>query len=122
MAKLALIVDDEEPLREIIRESLRLLKIDSVEAADGNSAFDLAQSMNNLDLIILDMNMPNISGEKTYTLLQQKFASCPVIFTSGYDMQDIVDKLKPVGSSLFLRKPFTISAFQEAVKNILKLS
>lgn len=122
MPKKALIIDDEEPLREIIRAVLTRLDIECFTAEDGRSAIDLAQSLNTLDLIIIDMNMPEMSGEETYNQVRKKHPGSALIFISGYDMSGMLEEMNLDCPNCFLKKPFTISELSKTVSKMLELS
>ena len=59
-----LIVDDEELIRNVIKEYLKIDNIDYDEASDGINAIKLVKN-NNYDCIIMDIMMPNLDGYKT---------------------------------------------------------
>lgn len=117
--KTALIVDDEEALREIISEVLELLGIESIIAEDGMQALELAgQHKNAIDLLLIDMFMPNLSGEETFVKLEEIIPGKPVIFMSGYDQDNDKISITTGGRHHFLKKPFGIGQLKELVEHI----
>lgn len=122
MSKFALVVDDEKPLREIICETLKLMDIESIAAESGDQAIAEIQKLNQLDLIILDMNMPLMNGEEAYRQISAEFPNTAVIFMSGYDMQEDLDKMNLTSKNYFLKKPFTITNLQNVVNELLGLN
>ncbi|MCB0282665.1 MAG: response regulator [Calditrichae bacterium] len=119
MSKTALIIDDELPLREIICEALKLMNIDTIPADGGKQALKIAETLDSLDLIVLDMNMPEMDGEETYQLLSKFFPHTPVIFMSGYDMEEWLEKMDLQNSNCFLKKPFRISDIHQVIKEMI---
>lgn len=117
--KTALIVDDEDALREIISEVLGFLDIKSIAAEDGVKAVELAkENKEEIDLFLIDLFMPNMSGEETYEKLNELLPERPVIFMSGYD-QDSNNITKNVsGQQHFLKKPFGIGELKDLVSSI----
>jgi DNA-binding NtrC family response regulator len=118
--KKALIIDDEEPLREIISEVLSLVDIGSIKAENGNEAIKIAEEQKDeIDLILIDFYMPEMSGEETYEKLKDVLPKCPVIFMSGYDFSEQVVSEPNKAVKLFIKKPFTIAQLQETVTSLI---
>ncbi len=116
----ALVIDDEEALREIITEVLDLLEIEAVTAKDGYEAIEIVRNeQNNLGLIILDLYMPKLSGKETYDQLKELLPDCPVVFMSGYDSKNIDQELELEGKRAFLKKPFTIQDLKSSIESFL---
>jgi two-component system response regulator YesN len=121
MAKKALIIDDEEPLREIIGEVLSLLDIECLKAESGHVALNIArEKKDDIGLMLIDFFMPEMSGEEVYAKIKGVLPRCPVIFMSGYDYTDQINSRPGEPPKVFIKKPFTIAQLQEVVKAILK--
>ena len=71
MTKKALIIDDEKPLLDIISEVLLLLNIESVKSRSGKDAVELAKVHDAFDVILVDMNMPEMNGKEAYMELKK---------------------------------------------------
>ncbi|WP_138493835.1 response regulator [Paenibacillus pinistramenti] len=83
----ALIIDDEEPLREAIRilGEWESLGVDTVlEAADGESGLNLLKQQP-VDLVMVDMKMPGLSGPEVLQILERDYPGLPTIVISGYN-------------------------------------
>lgn len=119
MAKKALIIDDEQPLLDIISEVLKHLDIESIQAPNGKSAIEIAKGKNIFDLILVDMNMPELNGKDTYKELRKKHPQSAVIFMSGYDISDKIEEMKLNNPNTFLKKPFSISQLSQTVKALV---
>lgn len=115
----ALIVDDEEALREIVSEVLSIIEIESIVAEDGLAAIKLAsEHKESIDLFLIDMFMPNMSGEDTYKKLSKMIPDCPVIFMSGFE-KDSQALALDVGKNInFLKKPFSIGDLKDLVLSL----
>ena len=72
-----------------------------------------------IDLILLDMIMPGISGEKTFKALGEINCNVKVILASGYSMGDKTQYLLKSGCQGFLQKPFGISELSRKVREVL---
>ncbi len=117
--KTALIVDDEEALREIISEVLGLLNIDTIIAEDGFQAIEAVRKhKDTIDLFLIDLFMPNMSGEETFEKLNELVPNCPVIFMSGYDRDSKTLPEFSQGNQKFLKKPFGIVDLKNLVESI----
>ncbi len=119
--KKVLVVDDTEDIRMIIAETLNLYGFSTLSAGDGNSAIQIAEKQLP-DLIICDVNMPNIDGYGTLTAIRQNAATAtiPFIFLTG-----ITDKLNmrrgmELGADDYLTKPFTHKELLAAVNTRLE--
>jgi len=119
MAKKALIIDDEQPLLDIISEVLKHLDIESIQAPNGKSAIEIANGKKIIDLILVDMNMPELNGKDTYRELRKKFPESAVIFMSGYDISDKIEEMKLNNPNTFLKKPFSISQLSQTVQELV---
>lgn len=118
--KTALVIDDEESLREIISEVLGLLEINAVLAEDGSKGIDIVKKDNQpIDLVIIDMFMPVLSGEETYNELKTLIPDCPVLFMSGYDHDTALSATHLNDKVKFIKKPFTISQFKDVVSTLV---
>lgn len=114
--KKALVVDDEESLREIIAEVLEMMDIDVILAEDGTQAVEKVESANNdIDFFLIDLFMPNMSGAETYKKLNEILPGRPVIFMSGFN-EDTAPP--PTGTQRFLKKPFTITQIKELITSL----
>ena len=118
--KTALVIDDEESLREIISEVLGLLEINAVLAEDGSKAINIVkENTRQIDLVIIDMFMPVMSGEETYKELKSMIPACPVLFMSGYDHDTALTATHLNEKVKFIKKPFTISQFKDVVSTLI---
>lgn len=116
--KRAMVVEDEEALRDIIGEVLNILGIESIICESGAIAVESAESEGNeIDLFIIDLFMPDMSGEATFKKLDKIFPNRPVIFMSGYD--DTAVKITK-NNQKFLKKPFTINNLKDTIQQFNK--
>lgn len=115
----ALIVDDEEALREIVSEVLGLINIKCLVAEDGIQAIELAeQNKDSIDLFLIDLFMPNMSGEEAFCKLNEMIPGCPVIFMSGYEKDvELIGNISDVQFK-FLKKPFGINDLKNIVASV----
>lgn len=113
-----LIVDDEELIREVIKEYLKLEKIDYLEASDGYEAINLVKN-NTFDVVIMDIMMPKMDG---YTAVKEirKFSNVPFIMLSARSEE--YDKLTcfDIGVDDYVTKPFSPRELIARIKAVTK--
>jgi two-component system cell cycle sensor histidine kinase/response regulator CckA len=113
-----MVVEDEEALRDIIAEVLNILNIEAVICENGNAAIEKAeQHEKDIDLFLIDLFMPEMSGEETYKQLSRSFPDRPVIFMSGFDESSINIS---ENNQKFLKKPFSISDLKDTILSFNK--
>jgi DNA-binding NtrC family response regulator len=116
-----LVVDDEEVVRESLREMLELMGFIAWLAVDGDQAFSTWKStQGRLRAMILDWNMPGMSGVEVFEKIREVDPDMPIILTSAYKPDDQIIGLRAQGNLIFLRKPFTMSALRHALKQQLE--
>jgi CheY-like chemotaxis protein len=115
-----LIVDDEEVNRQIMEEMLSLLDYRVVSRSNGREAVEYyRQHHKTLDLVVLDMNMPEMNGPDCFIELKKINPAAAVLFASGSDPEKTGDPA-PAGHRGILRKPFRVNDLGRAVKKALE--
>lgn len=112
-----LIVEDEEPISNLIRMSLTKAGYHCEQAFDGESAADAVEA-GYYDLILLDIMLPRING---YELLEYiKTKEIPVIFITA--MGDLDDRVKGLraGAEDYITKPFEMLEVQARIETVLR--
>jgi two-component system chemotaxis response regulator CheY len=103
-------VDDSKIIRKIIRGSVEVLGLEFLEAGDGVEALAiLSEQHQDIGLILLDWNMPNLDGISTLRELKkdERFLGIPVMMvTTEGEKSNIVEAIK-TGAKHYLIKPFT---------------
>lgn len=116
-----LVVDDEETVRNFTKETLESLGYNILLAADGYEAlgiFNLRKA--DIDLVILDLVMPKMSGDEVFHRMKLEDPDVNVLISSGYGIEEQTKgMMKDTGISGFLHKPYNISEIAEAVKMAL---
>lgn len=103
----ALVVDDIATNRFVVAQLLRMLGIETVEA-DGGPAAMAALSDHRFDVVLLDMNMPEMDGETTFRAIRaapQRFAQVPVIAMTADARGEQRDRCRALGLDGFVPKP-----------------
>ena len=117
-----LIVDDDLQAHQMIWGGLRLAGVlteSMTKAYDGYQALTLIQQGQQFDLIISDMDMPDVNGLAFFQRLRQRGDKTPFIMSTGGNAErqlEIEDVFaKNGGNAVFTEKPFTKDKFQEAL-------
>jgi DNA-binding response OmpR family regulator len=111
-----LIVDDEEPIRGLLRFALEAAGYEVTEAANGREGLDLYRQRP-MDLIITDIAMPELDGLDMILELTRQFLHPKVIAISGVGgEQNVLDVAKLLGARLTFQKPFSIPQLLDAVR------
>lgn len=113
-----LIVDDEERIRDVIKEYLKLENIEFEEASDGYQAIELAKSTI-FDVIIMDIMMPKMDGYQAVKEIR-KFSNVPFIMLSARSEE--YDKLTcfDIGVDDYVTKPFSPRELIARIKAVTK--
>ncbi len=120
MAKI-LVIEDEDPLREDILETLECLYFEGIGGENGVVGVQLAQ-IHLPDLIICDIMMPELDGYGVLNALRQnpETATIPFIFLSAKADKLAVRQGMNLGAEDYLTKPFTISELSQAISTQLE--
>jgi len=115
-----LVVDDESPVRNVLLISLQHLGYTVDVAESGAEAIDkYRKSETGYDLVLLDMLMPNISGEEVFFKLKELDSQVKVLIISGYSSEEAVNNIMSNGGLGFVQKPFTIEQLSESIRSAL---
>lgn len=111
---MVLVVDDSVTICELLQLHLETAGYDVLLAADGDAALHLVREAKP-DLAIVDINMPDVSGDEFVTALRsdQATARIPVIFLSS--REDLAEHAKILGAVAYLPKPVLAERLLEVV-------
>ena len=117
---LVLVVDDEDAIREAVRDILELVEIGAILAANGREAIELfIQHRSQIKAILLDLRMPVMSGAETYEKLRELDKTITIILSSGYDDKVATLNFDEDEALVFLRKPYALDALLSCVQDAL---
>ena len=118
--KLVLIIDDEEPVREAVADILELEGVQSMAAANGFEGVALYQeNRTNIDVVLLDLSMPGLSGEETLSELHRIDPNVQVVLSSGYSELDARHRFEQIGIAGFIQKPYDLDTFVAEIRRHL---
>ncbi|HSN56186.1 MAG TPA: response regulator [Candidatus Sulfomarinibacteraceae bacterium] len=114
-----LIVDDEEQFLESISKSLELRDFHVIAVNRGDKAIEVAKEQP-IDVALVDLKMPGISGEETLRQLKQEHKWLEVVILTGHGaIQSAVDCTK-IGAFSYLQKPCELATLIEALQAAYK--
>ena len=95
-----------------------MVGIETVTASSGMDALNIiSHPPKHFDIMIIDMYMPDMTGEETYEKLKEFYPDCPVLFISGLDRSEEQKIHQP--NLQFLKKPFAVKDLQDAIKKLI---
>ena len=118
-----LVVDDEQQVRELMVEILNLLGHKTFSAVDGKEAMEIFNNNPDIDIVALDLTMPEMDGVETFQRMIQIKPDVKVILFSGYSPEEIkVRFTKGLAPEAFLKKPYGLSALKSAICQVMQSS
>jgi len=115
-----LLVDDEEPVRAIGVRILERLGYRVIPAASGQEAVNfLRETQDSIDLVVLDMVMPGLSGRETFQRLREINPEIKVLLYSAHSMDEDVHLMLEKGALGFLQKPYRIAALSQKIAEMV---
>jgi len=111
---------DEKMILEVSREPLESMGYKVYVAGSGQEALALyMEKRSKIDLVILDMIMPGISGGETFDRLKEINPEIKVLLSSGYSINGKAQTIMDRGCNGFLQKPFQLENLSRKVREVL---
>ena len=116
-----LAVDDQKAILDGLALIIEIAAGSSILASSGKEALRIvATDYDNIDLVILDMGMPDLSGEQVANKIREIDPTMPIIISSGYDEFQLMAQLNLSKGVSFVRKPYLIETMMQAIKENIK--
>jgi len=117
---LILVVDDEEIMRNMAKEILNESGYDTILAKDGTEAVEIfKEKKEEIDLVLLDMVMPNLNGKETYLKIKELDNNVKVLLSSGFRRDERVNDILGLGVNAFLQKPYSLSKLSKIIYELV---
>ena len=116
-----LIVDDEDVVRRVAETLFTKIGYKVILARDGLEAIRIFETRSReINMVLLDLTMPNLSGKETFRILRQRFAYVPVVICSGY-LLDINEFTRECGARPdgFVQKPYRLEEMSAVVRQTI---
>lgn len=116
-----LVVDDEEPVRELCVDFLKVFGFNTLSACDGNEALKIfKENSDKIICVILDLTMPGLDGAGTFKEIKKISPEMKIILSSGYSEHEATVLFDGQGLSGFIQKPYRLGDLKDKLNQILK--
>jgi signal transduction histidine kinase/CheY-like chemotaxis protein len=113
----ALVVDDEPAVRDVLAAVLRRHGMTTLLAANGHEALRrFGECENKVDLVLLDLMMPGLSGEETLRVMRSMNHAQRIVVMSGFSEPDARTRCEELGVTEFIEKPFELQTLMAKLK------
>ncbi|MGA9477428.1 MAG: response regulator [Desulfobacterales bacterium] len=120
-SRTVLLVDDEEVVLDVGVRMLQHFGYAVLPAANGHEAMQIyTENKAKIDLVILDMVMPDMGGRVVYDRLKQCNSDVKVLLSSGYSLSGEAAEIMKSGCNGFIQKPFNIKELTTQIDQILQ--
>lgn len=113
-----LITDDSAVMREVLRETVSEHFNVIAEAEDGEGAVHAVMECP-VDVVLMDMVMPNVGGVEATSVIKDINSDLPVVFCTSVDQQDRMRDAIDAGADGYVMKPFEESTIIEAINDVI---
>ena len=114
-------MDDEDVVADVGDEMLRKLGYEVLVARGGKEALKTYESKwNKIDLVILDMIMPDMNGGKVYDRIKEINPHAKILLSSGYSRDGQAADIMERGCDGFIQKPFSMEVLSERIRKLLE--
>lgn len=115
-----LVVDDEAPLRCVVGRALERIGCAVLEAADGEAAVRVMGCREHrVALVLLDVRMPGLSGDAAFPAIRRLAPAVPIIMLTAFAKAGGIERLRDMGATAVLVKPFEMEELLGAVSAAL---
>lgn len=118
-----LVIDDENAVRKIICENLKLSGFSVSEAPDGEQGLGMIDAKHQPGVVITDIIMPGKSGLDVITAIRKDYPSIRIVAISGggrvKEMGDLLEKARELGADAVLSKPLDLDELEKTVERLL---
>ena len=114
------LIDDDDMIVDVSELILKKSGYDVVSAKSGKEAIEVyKENHNRIDMVILDMILPDMGGGDTYDRLKEINPEIKVLLASGYDKDYQGSDIMERGCDGFIQKPFNMNELLEKIKGVL---
>jgi CheY-like chemotaxis protein len=111
-----LLVDDQEAVLEVAKDMLEALGYEVLTAVDGLEGVSRYRDLwREVDLVLLDMVMPNLSGGECFRRMKEINPKARVVLSSGYSMDGSIQEVMNDGILAFIQKPYRMEELSRVV-------
>jgi len=115
-----LVVDDDESVREAAGDMLMTMGFEVLSASNGQEGVEIfRQFAEKIEVVLLDMTMPVMGGNEAFQKIREIREDARVILSSGFNEQEVINKIEAEGLAGFLKKPYQLSGLQKIIREVL---
>jgi CheY-like chemotaxis protein len=115
-----LLIDDEGMIIDVGEQMLKTIGYKVILAGSGKEAIELfKENQDKIDMVILDMIMPGVSGGETYDRIKEINPRVKVLLSSGYSIDGQAEEILERGCNSFIQKPYNIKELSYKLREIL---
>lgn len=115
-----LVVDDSEYMRELVMQAVELIDLSSDSAVDGKDALEKLNGSSDYDLVITDINMPEMDGLTLIKEIKKKWTDLPIIVLTTESEESTRKQAMLNGANAWITKPFEASAILNLIKELIE--
>ena len=117
----ALVVDDEDTVRQLVAAQARYLGFKVIEARDGREALAwYRRHRHELAVVLMDQTMPEMEGTEAAREMQRLGGDAPIVMLSGYAEENVVSEKPTIGVAGFIQKPFSLEDLRRTLEGLLR--
>lgn len=121
--RVILIVEDIDTSSRFYKAALRNTNAKLILVENGQTAIDVFDSSKNIDLVFLDLNLPDFDGFEVLKYIRAKDVNMPIIVQTAYMLSGEEEMSYELGANDFITKPITIEVLQKTIaKNLLSIA
>lgn len=115
-----LCIDNSDTIRKIVKDCVLDLNYEFYESDNGKNGLEVAQNMKDLDLVIVDWNMPVMSGKETLKRFREAYPTVLLMVLIKFEKKDEVMTAIDLGANDYMLKPFSVNDLQNKIKEIIE--
>ena len=117
-----LLIDDEDLIIDVSKQMMEKIGYTVFVASSGTEALERYQDhRNEIDLVILDIRLPDMGGKEVYQKLKEFNSDIKVLLSSGYSIDGQVTEILNLGCDGFIQKPFNLKRLSLKIREVLDI-
>jgi DNA-binding response OmpR family regulator len=112
-----LVVDDDDEMRALLRRTLEMDGYQVAELSRGTHVVETLRQMP-FDVIVLDKEMPGLSGFDLLPIIRREFPAVPVVLVTAFGGRQIAANALRLGATSYLEKPFRLGQLRDAIDGL----
>lgn len=123
MSRNVLIVDDSTTIRQMVKKTMQMAGLDINEIYEASNGIEALAALadHEVDVILVDINMPTMNGVQLLTRMKQssRLQDIPIVIASTEGSQQRIDQMMGFGASGYVRKPFQPEQLRDVLAPLL---